>query len=167
MKIIFLAALDRNRVMGKDNALIWHLPADLQRFKHITMGHPVVMGRKTFNSIGNRALPKRDNYVLSRSETFDMPQVHTYRCIDKLLTDLKGEEKIYIIGGAQIFEVLMPLADVLDLTRIDKAFEGDAYFPKIDEKIWELASEEFHAKDEQNPYDFAFLRYIRKNKIPR
>ncbi len=167
MKTILLAALDRNRVIGKDNALIWHLPADLKRFKRLTTGHPIVMGRKTFDSIGNRTLPKREHYVLSRSRTFNMPQVHTYPCMDALLTDLKDEEKVYVIGGAQVFETLMPLADVLELTRIDQSFEGDVYFPKIDADIWELTSEEFHAKDEQNPYDFAFLQYIRKDKKPR
>lgn len=148
--------------MGRDNRLIWHLPADLRRFKRLTTGHPIVMGRKTFNSLGDQPLPKRENYVLSRQQTFSLPHVHTYPNVEQLLEALRAAEKVYVIGGARVFEQMMPLADVLELTRIAERFEGDTYFPPLDEKSWMLASEEFHAKDEENPYDFAFLQYLRK-----
>ena len=120
------------------------------------------MGRKTFNSLGDQPLPKRENYVLSRQQTFSLPHVHTYPNVEQLLEALRAAEKVYVIGGARVFEQMMPLADVLELTRIAERFEGDTYFPPLDEKSWMLASEEFHAKDEENPYDFAFLQYLRK-----
>lgn len=162
LKIILIAALDENRVIGKDNGLIWHMPADLKRFKRLTMGHPIAMGRKTFDAIGGKPLPGRENHVLSRSRVFHLPHVHTYRSVEALLKVLEAEEKVYVIGGAQLFEEVMPLAQVLELTRIAGSFEGDTYFPPIDEAVWRCAWEEFHAKDAHNPYDFAFLRYLRR-----
>ncbi|WP_202080328.1 dihydrofolate reductase [Caldalkalibacillus salinus] len=159
--ISFMVAMDKNRLIGADNDLPWRLPADLAYFKRVTMGKPIIMGRKTFESIG-RVLPGRENIVMTRDDTFRHPECTIVHSVDELLARFGGtEEEVFVIGGAKIFEQLLSVADRLYITLIDEAFEGDTYFPQIDPSEWRLISEEKGVKDEKNPYDYRFLMYER------
>jgi len=149
-----IVAMDDNRLIGKDNGLPWRLPADLQYFKQVTMGHTVVMGRKTFESIG-RALPGRRNLVLTRNEAYQAQGCTVIHSLDEI--DSAPEEEVFVIGGAEIFREMLPRVDRLYLTRIHAAFEGDAYFPEVDESKWRLISTESGVVDEENPYPYEYL----------
>lgn len=161
MKLTLIAAIDLNNVIGKENKLPWYLPADLKRFKSLTTGNPIVMGRKTFESLGNKPLSNREHYILSKQQKFIQPHVHIYSNLKVLLKDLSKSEKVYVIGGAQIYKQLICLADILEITQIQEHFQGDSYFPVIDKSKWDLVSEKFYNKDKKNPYDFKFLKFIR------
>jgi len=154
--------MDKNRVIGLNNDLPWHLPKDLKFFKEKTIGNTIIMGRKTFDSIG-RALPKRENIVLTR-RTADFPaEVKVINNIDEIKKwNMDQPEKEYfVIGGAAIFEQVLPLADRMYITMIDETFKGDTFFPKFKEEEWELTSKIKGGKDENNPYDYYFLQYDR------
>ncbi|MFC3885081.1 dihydrofolate reductase [Bacillus songklensis] len=160
--ISFLVAMDKNRVIGRDNQLPWHLPADLKFFKEITMGHPVIMGRKTHESIG-RPLPGRENIIITRNEHYKAEGctvLHSISAIKEI--EEQRNEELFVIGGAQIFQHTFPIADRLYITWIEEEFEGDTYFPEFDEHDWELVSRKKGIKDEKNPYDYYFLMYDRK-----
>jgi dihydrofolate reductase len=160
--ISLLVAMDRNRVIGKNNQLPWHLPADLAYFKKLTMGHTIVMGRKTFESIG-RVLPGRENVIVTRNPSFTKENciiIHSIEKIKKLAAEKNDE--IFIIGGAEIFKETLPFADRLYITKIEAEFPGDTFFPPFDESQWQLISCEKGPKDEKNPYDYYFLVYERK-----
>jgi dihydrofolate reductase len=148
-----IAALSKNRVIGINNQLPWKIPEDLKRFKEITMGHPVVMGRKTFESIG-KPLPGRKNIVLTRGE-FKFPGVEVVQTFDQAIGNAKSEvtDECFIIGGAQIYELALPKIQKLYLTVIDKEVEGDAYFPEIIWKNYIVRSNEQHTE----PMPFRFL----------
>jgi len=157
MKIISLiAAVSQNDVIGNNNQLIWHLPADLQHFKKITMNKPIIMGRKTFEAIG-RPLPGRMNIVITRNIYFSYEGVSPASSLEEAL-EIAGEvEEIMIIGGGEVYAKALPLASRIYLTRIYQDFEGDTFFPKITSQEWRIVSEEFHQRDEKNPYDYAFF----------
>jgi dihydrofolate reductase len=160
--ISLLVAMDRNRGIGVDNKLPWHLPADLAYFKRITMGHPIVMGRKTHESIG-RALPGRDNIILTRNKSYSAPGcrvIHSMQELEELNQEYKHEE-IFLIGGADLFEQVLHTADRLYLTYIDEEFASDTFFPPINQEEWKLISKEKGIKDEKNPYDYDFIVYER------
>ncbi|ANB58242.1 dihydrofolate reductase [Anoxybacillus sp. B7M1] len=161
--ISLIVAMDHHRVIGKDNQLPWHLPADLAYFKRVTMGHPIIMGRKTFESIG-RPLPGRENIIITRNHSF-RPEgctvIHSVADIQKIAAERENEE-IFIIGGAELFRATLPLADRLYITKIAGQFAGDTFFPSFDEREWCLVSSQQGQKDEKNRYDFAFLVYERK-----
>lgn len=160
--IDFLLAMDKNRLIGKDNDLPWHLPADLKYFKKTTMGHPVVMGRKTFESIG-KPLPGRKNIVLTRDRAYHPEHVDVFHSVEALLTGgAARNEECFVIGGAQVFKALFPYADRLYITRIDAEFEGNVYFEGFDEKKWRLVSEKKGTVDEKNRFPHAFLIYEKK-----
>ncbi|WHY32774.1 dihydrofolate reductase [Cytobacillus firmus] len=160
--ISLMWAMDENRVIGRDNKLPWHLPEDLKFFKRTTMGHPIAMGRKTWDSIG-RPLPGRENIVITRNNSFSCDGCTVVHTVEELL-NYSGdrEDEIFVIGGAEIFKAILPAADRLYLTMIYDEFEGDTYFPELDMSEWDLLSREKGTRDEKNPYDFEFLIYKRK-----
>jgi dihydrofolate reductase len=162
MKISIIAALGRNNEIGKGNDLLCRLPADLKHFKEITSGHAVVMGRKTFESLPKVPLPNRRNIVISRNKNLKMEGVEIYTSLDYALVRLIDETEIFIIGGAQIYEQILPVADKLYLTKIHAVFsEADAFFPKINFRKWKETSKETFPSDEKNPYSFTFVEYER------
>ncbi len=133
--IVLIAAMAANRVIGRDNTIPWHLPGDLARFKRITMGHPVIMGRRTYQSIG-RALPGRRNIVLTRNANFTAADCEVVASLDEALRRCDGEEKVFIIGGEQLYRDAMPLADEIILTVLDREVEGDTRFPEVPEELF-------------------------------
>jgi dihydrofolate reductase len=161
-----IVAMANNRAIGKDNQLLWHLPDDLHYFKRITMGKPIIMGRKTFESIG-RALPGRLNIVVSRQQQWQHAGVSVVNSIDAALTLAKaqalldGTDEIMLIGGAELYRAALPKADKLYITRVDANIEGDAFFPEIDERHWQEISREDVSASDNNPYDYAFCVLIR------
>jgi dihydrofolate reductase len=149
--------MDQNRVIGKNNKLPWHLPADLQYFKKVTMGHPIVMGRKTFESIG-RVLPGRENVIVTRNQEFKAEGcvvLHDIAQI-KMFAD-NHEEEVFVIGGAEIFKEILPFTDRLYITEIHETFEGDTFFPEIDENEWDEISSNPGNIDEKNRFAHDFI----------
>jgi dihydrofolate reductase len=160
--ISFLVAMDQKRTIGKDNDLPWHLPADLKYFKQVTMGHPIVMGRKTHEAIG-RVLPGRENIVLTRDKSYTSLGCTVIHSIEDLLDiDKEKDEEVFVIGGAEIFKEVFTSADRLYITLIEDVFEGDTYFPEFDQSEWEIISKEKGIKDEKNPYDYYYVVYERR-----
>ncbi|MCM3617255.1 dihydrofolate reductase [Sutcliffiella horikoshii] len=157
--ISIIVAMDRNNLIGKDNDLPWRIPADLAYFKKVTLGSTVVMGRKTYESIG-KPLPNRRNIILSRKD-FAAEGCETLHSIDEVMAMEENNHEIFIIGGSHIFKETLPFADFLYLTYIDDEFDGDTYFPTIEEQEWELLSELKGIKDDKNPYDYYFRTYRR------
>ena len=168
--ISIIVAIDKQNAIGRKNALLWHLPADLKYFKEKTLGHPVIMGDKTFESIG-RPLPKRRNMVVTLIKDYKVPDgVELYGDLGKLLQDLKNEgskngeeEEYFVIGGASVYRFAFDFADKLYITQIDAIAEDpDAFFPKIDSKVWDLVSVSEPQHDSENNLNFRFLQYVRK-----
>lgn len=155
--IHLIGCMAKNRVIGKDNKMPWHLPAELAYFKKVTTGHAVLMGRKTYESIG-RPLPNRENIILTRDETYKAEGCTVINNINQVLG---RTDEIFVIGGAELYNQFIDRADRLYVTLIDEEFEGDTFFPKIDEDIWHVASKTEGVRDEKNPYDFSFLIYER------
>lgn len=160
--ISLMLAMDENRVIGKDNQLPWHLPADLQYFKKVTMGHPIVMGRKTYESIG-RLLPGRENIIITRNKSFQVNGaviLHNVAVIKEYAD--KCEKEVFVIGGAEIFREILPETDKLYITQIHHTFEGDTYFPQIDSNQWRVTSSVKGKVDELNVYqhDFNILEHL-------
>ena len=156
-----IAAMDRNRLIGNNNQLPWHLPADLAHFKQVTMGKPVIMGRKTFESIG-RPLPGRTNIVLTHSTDLDAGGIIKVQSLQQALDCVADQEEAMIIGGGSIYRLALPLADRLYLTYVESSFEGDAWFPDFDTGLWHVIAEEQHPADDKNTVDFRFVTYQRK-----
>jgi len=160
MIISLIAAIDEKQGLGKENHLLCHLPADLKHFKELTIGKPIVMGRKTYDSIG-KPLPGRQNIVLSRYKS-SIEGVTIIRALQDALQFLSDASEIMIIGGANLFEQTMPMAHRIYLTRIHHTFDADTFFPILDETIWYCQESIFRSKDEKNAYDMTFCRYDRK-----
>lgn len=156
--IALVWAMGRNRVIGKDGTMPWYLSADLIHFRKLTRGHVVVMGRKTYESIGG-ALPKRTNMVLTRDPHFAAPGCEIVHSVEAVLRDARP---VFIIGGAELYRQFLPHAQTLYITRIHAEFEGDTFFPEYDETEWELVASTFREKDEKNPYDCTFEVYTRR-----
>lgn len=160
--ISFIVAMDKNRLIGSNNQLPWHLPEDLKFFKRITMGHPIVMGRKTYESIG-RPLPGRDNIVLTKNTAFQPDGVIVIHSISEVKAlETKYNDEIFVIGGAEIFKRTLSIVDRMYITLIDGHFEGDTYFPEFNKNQWELTSTEKGIKDNKNPYDYFYMIYDKK-----
>ncbi len=157
MKISIIAAIAQNNAIGINNQLIWHLPADLQFFKKTTLNSTIIMGRKTFDSIG-KALPKRKNIVISSNAHFDAPGCVLVQNLNDAIAQSDSEE-VFIVGGAKIYELSMPIVHKLYITHVHHAFEADTFFPEIDPKIWKIISKEDHFKDDKHAYDFSFVIY--------
>lgn len=157
-----VVAMGENNGIGADNQMLWHLPNDLKHFKEITTGHPVIMGRKTFESIG-KPLPNRTNIVVSRKKDWFQEGILIVGSIKEAIKFAKKiDENIAIIGGGNIYEQTMELTDRLEVTVVKATIEADTFFPKIDLKIWEKTSETCHEKDEKHQYDYCFQTYERK-----
>lgn len=163
MKMSLIAAMDRNRLIGSNNQLPWHLPADLAHFKQITMGKPIVMGRKTYESIG-RPLPGRTNIVLSRSG-FKAQGIEVVSSICEAVAMAATAEELVVIGGGSIYEMVIDVVDQMHLTVVEGEFTGDAWFPVFDDEQWVISSEEKHFADEKNQYDYSYLTYDRNELI--
>jgi dihydrofolate reductase len=159
--------MSRDRVIGRHGALPWRMPADLKRFKQRTMGHAVIMGRKTWQALGGRALPGRTNVVISREPAFIAAGAIVTHSLDQALRAARAakpeQPEVFITGGEEIFRLAMPLADVIDLTVIDTSIaDGDAFFPEFEkDTAWKLAEEEPHAADEKHAHAYSFRRYER------
>ncbi len=164
MKIVLIAAFAQNRVVGINNKLPWHLPEDLKYFKRTTTGKAIIMGRKTYDSIG-RPLPNRTNIVITRNSDFKAEGVKVVSSLEaaielaKEVNYINGIEEVMIIGGASIYEAALPMADRLYLTHVHSDVKGDAYFPEVNFSQWhEVAREDYQASD-NNPYDYSFVVY--------
>lgn len=155
--LFIIAAMDKNQVIGKNNTLPWHLPADLKHFKKVTMGKPIIMGRKTFESIG-KPLPGRQNIILTRDKNYHATGCSIIHSIDEINKHTDAEE-IFVIGGSEIFNQLLPFAQKLYLTFIDAQFDGESYFPKWQKNEWHEIYREDHLADEQNKYNYSFVTY--------
>lgn len=158
-----IAAISENNVIGKDNKLLWHLPEDLKRFKELTTDHTIIMGRKTFESLG-RVLPNRKHIVLTRDLGYniDSDWVKVIHSIDDLTEYINDDEEHFVIGGALIYNQLLKDTQKMYITKIYKKYEGDAYFPKINEEEWKIVEKIPGKKDEKNNFDYDFITYIRK-----
>lgn len=161
--ITLIAAIGENNELGKDNQLVWHLPDDFKRFKTITSGHYIVMGRKTFESFP-KPLPNRTHIIITRQKNYCSENCIVVNSIKDAIAACPKNEAIFIIGGGEIYKQSIAIADKLDLTKVHHSFEADTFFPEIDIENWELIFEEFHSKDEKHNFDFTFLTYIRKTK---
>ena len=169
-RIALIAAMAANRVIGKANQMPWHLPADLKHFKRLTLGKPVIMGRKTFESIGSKPLPGRVNIVVSGNENYAPSGAVMARDLTQALHIAEGHalDEIMIMGGATIYEQAIALADRLYLTFIQlNVAGGDAFFPDLRQYKWNELSSESHVPDEENPYNYSFVTYERAAEISR
>jgi dihydrofolate reductase len=158
-----ILAMDRNRVIGLDNDIPWRLPADLKRFKSVTMGKPIIMGRKTYESIG-RPLPGRHNIVVTRSKGYQAEGCTVVGSLNEALAAAIGSEEVMIIGGATLYEQLLPCADRLYLTLIEANVEGDTFFPEIEITKWEEVSQETFEADDTNPFAFRIVTLDRRRR---
>ncbi|MCL7764397.1 dihydrofolate reductase [Polaribacter sp. Z014] len=158
--ITIIAAIAKNNALGKDNDLIWHLPADLKRFKKITTGHYILMGRNTFESIG-KPLPNRTTIIITRNKNYFKDGCLIANSIEEAITLVENKDDVFIIGGAQIYKETLQkgLADQLDITLVHKEFEADVYFPEIDLKIWKETNREDFTADDKNKFDYSFVTY--------
>ena len=161
MKITLVAAIASNNVIGKENSLPWNIPEDLKRFKQMTSGHTILMGRKTFDSIG-RPLPNRQNIVMTKDENFEREGIKVINGLDEALELIKkSNEDIFVIGGSKIYELFEPVANSLAITRILKDFEGDAFFPDINWDLWQIEKEEKFL-DEKSNIECKLIEYSKK-----
>ncbi|MEE4176807.1 MAG: dihydrofolate reductase [Bacteroides sp.] len=163
MKITLIAAVANNHVIGADNRLLWHLPADLQHFKKLTIGHTMVMGRKTFESIG-KPLPGRHTIVITRKKDYDAAGCEIAHSLEKAFKLVGKREEVFVVGGAEIYQqtIDLPQTHTLYITRVFASFEGDAFFPDVDPNQWQLIERLDRKADEKNIYDMTFLTYKRK-----
>lgn len=160
-RLSLIAAMDENRLIGADNQLPWHLPADLALFKRITMGRPIVMGRKTFESIG-RPLPGRRNIVITRDSSFRAPGCEISHGIEAALAGCGADDEVMLIGGASLYQQTLALASCMYITRIHHRFSGDTWFPEFTADSWNIEEKQDFAADENNPYPFSFIKYVRE-----
>ncbi|MBC8051722.1 MAG: dihydrofolate reductase [Sphingobacteriaceae bacterium] len=161
MNLSAVVVIDQNWGMGKNNQLLVHFPADLKRFKNITTGHSIIMGRKTFDSMG-RALPNRRNIVITRQSGLSLPSAETTNSLESALSMCNQEEEVFIIGGAEIFKQSLSALNYIYLTKINQSFEADTFFPEISSDEWiEIEREDFEP-DEKTPFSYTFLTYKRR-----
>ena len=157
-KVSIIVAMSKNRVIGVKNSLPWHISEDLKRFKRLTTGYPIIMGRKTFESIG-KPLPERRNIVISRNQNLKLQDVEVVKSIEDALKICSSENLIYIIGGEQIYNLAMPYANNIHLTEVNKEVEGDAFFPEFDKNEWKEIARE-NSKDFIDT-SYSFVEYRR------
>ena len=158
--ITIIAAIGANNELGKDNDLIWHLPADLIRFKKVTTGHAIIMGRNTFESIG-KPLPNRRSIIITRNTSYKKEGCEVVHSLEDAIKLIKDQDNAFIIGGAQIYHEAIEknLVDQLDITEVHQDFNADVYFPSIDKATWEEVSIVSFTPDEKNRYNYSFLSY--------
>ena len=159
MIIAAIVAIDLNHAIGKYNQLLWHLPADLKFFKQTTMGCPIIMGRKTYQSIG-RLLPGRKNIIITRNEDFKIEGAEIYQSLNDAISECDSE-KVFVIGGAEIYTLAMPMIKELYITIVKNKFDADTFFSKINTSQFNLVWEECHEADEKNKFDYCFQKWIR------
>ncbi len=164
MNLSIIVAISENNAIGKNNELLWHLPQDLKRFKAITTGHTIIMGRKTFDSIG-KPLPNRRSVVITRDENFHHEGVTVVHSIKEALATVASEKEVFIIGGGEIYKETLPLVDKIYLTTVHKSFEADTFFPKIDLSQWAIIEEEKLPQDEKNKLPASF-QILQRKPIP-
>lgn len=162
--VTIIAAIAKNNALGKNNDLIWHLPADLQRFKKVTSGHHIIMGRNTFESIG-KPLPNRTTVIITRNKNYFKDGCLIAHSLEEALELTASEEQVFIIGGAQIYKetIIKGLADKMDITLVHQEFEADVFFPEINLDIWQETGRESFKADEKNKFDYSFVNYEKKN----
>lgn len=166
MQIILIVAKAKNNVIGKDNQLIWKLSSDLKRFKTLTSGHYILMGRKTYESLG-KPLPNRTHLIISRNPDYQAPEGHyAFPSVEDafIFCNKIGVEQLFIIGGGQIYKETINLSDVLEITEIEARPDGDTIFPEINPEIWKEVDKESFPADEKNEYPYAFVRYEKIKK---
>lgn len=158
-----IVAIAQNNIIGKDNKLVWHLPADMRFFRNTTMGHALIMGRKTFESFG-KPLPGRKSIVITRQKDWQHEGVTVVHSLQEAIGSAPGDEEVFIIGGADIYRQAMPFCQKMYITIIHFDFEGDTYFPPVDFSQWKLISDEMHLPDEKNHYSYSFRIFERKSQ---
>ncbi|AEV33919.1 dihydrofolate reductase [Owenweeksia hongkongensis DSM 17368] len=158
MNLTIIAAMAKGRVIGKDNDLIWHLPDDLKHFKNLTKGHHVIMGRKTYQSMG-KPLPGRTNIVITRQKDFKADGCILVNNIEEGIQKAEGDSQPFIIGGGEIYKQALKYAQTMELTEVNGEFDGDTFFPTFDEKQWKEVSRTHHPVDEKHKYSFDFIQY--------
>jgi dihydrofolate reductase len=163
MHITGIVAMAKNRVIGKDNRLPWHLPDDLKRFKKITMGHHIIMGRNTYEGLPSGPLPGRVNIVISRTNPVVPEGVKVFSALEQALewSYREGESEVFVIGGEQLFQAALPMTDKMLITLIDQPVEGDVFFPEWRKSEWEISETEAHPADDKHEYNFAFQTWNR------
>lgn len=163
--ICMIAAIGENNAIGKGNDLIWHLPDDFKRFKALTTGHKIIMGRKTFESFP-KPLANRRHIIITRDNNYNPnhPECTVVHSIEAALARVKDDPLSFIIGGGEIYALGMKFANKLEITRVHSNFEADVFFPNIPDQNWILQKEEYHPKDERHNFDFTYLTYIRKSR---
>ena len=157
--ITIIAAAGSNNELGKDNDLVWHLPKDFKRFKKLTTGHHIIMGRKTFQSFP-KPLPNRVHIVITRNTDYHPEGAIIVHSMTEALEIAKNDSQIFIIGGGEIYKLGMKIADKIELTRVNSSFEADTFFPEIPSDDWKLISEEFHLKDEKHKFNFSYQTFV-------
>lgn len=155
--ISIIAAIGKNYELGKNNDLLWHISADLKRFKKITSGHPVIMGRKTFDSINNKPLPGRRNIIITHSLDYSYPNVEVVHSVDDALKKIGVDEEVFILGGATIYKQLLPVTDNMYLTQVDEEYEADTFFPNFDHRHWKITEIIEITDDEQAGVNYSFV----------
>ncbi|MFD0940833.1 dihydrofolate reductase [Pedobacter boryungensis] len=160
-KISIVVAISENNAIGKDNQLLWHLPADLKHFKEITTGGTIIMGRKTYDSIG-KPLPNRRNIVITRKTDLEIPGVEVVNSLQEALSLCTQENEVYIIGGAEIYKHALTLTNRIYLTTVHQSYEADAFFPELPQNEWQEINQEYHKADEKNSVAYTFSTLERK-----
>ena len=160
-EITIISAVSENNVLGKNNKLIWHIPDDLKRFKKLTLGHSVIMGRKTFESIA-KPLPQRKNIILTRNKNYKAKGALIAHNVKEALNFCENDNQPFIIGGGEIYKLFMNISNKIELTRIHKSYDGDAFFPEILEEKWKLVKSKKNNLNETKIINFSYLTYIKK-----
>ncbi len=159
--LTIIAAAAENNALGKDNDLVWHLPDDFKRFKRLTSGHHIIMGRKTFESFP-KLLPDRTHVIITRKNDYKPEGTIVVHSLEEAIRVSKLDEQPFIIGGGEIYKMGMKVADKIELTRVHGEFDADTFFPEFDENEWNLVKEQYHEQDEKHNYAFTYLTYERK-----
>jgi len=158
-----IVAVAENSAIGKDNDLLWYISDDLKRFKKLTTGHAILMGRKTYESLPNGALPNRENIVISRNTQLQLPKCTMLHSINEAIEKYSNSrEEVFVIGGGSIYEKLLPYAQKIYLTQVHENFDADVFFPSIKNEEWQITFEEKHTKGDKNEFDFTFINMERK-----
>lgn len=157
-----IVAIAENNVIGANNQLIWHISDDLKRFKQLTLGHHIIMGRKTWESIG-RALPGRTSVVVSRNPLFSAQGAVVVDSLEKAMVIAKTDSEIFVVGGGELYQLAMPFAQKLYITQVHQSFKGDTFFPLIDEKVWQIEKLEKREPVEINGLQYTFVNYVRRD----
>ena len=160
--LTIIAAASENNALGKDNQLLWHLPEDFKRFKTLTSGHYIIMGRKTFESFP-KPLPNRTHLIITRQPNYQAPEgCVVVSSLEKAMELCPANEEAFVIGGGEIYQQAINIVDKIDVTRVHTTIDADTFFPEIDTNMWKLVFEEFHPKDEKHAFDFTFLTYVKR-----